>query len=92
MKTFEKNLPIRFKTAIKGLKQISKVRYACETDARNALLRYLNETPFLVKLVDSQIKIKYTRENGKRGRPKEGETLIPQYLIIARVELARGCR
>ena len=88
MKTFEKNLPIRFKTASKGLKQISKVRYACETDARNALLRYLNETP-LVKLVDSQIKIKYTRENGKKGRPKEGETLIPQYLIIARVELAQ---
>ena len=44
MKTFEKNLPIWFKATIKELKQISKVRYACETDARNALLRYLNET------------------------------------------------
>ncbi|ABD40936.1 transposase, IS4 family [Methanospirillum hungatei JF-1] len=88
LKTFEKNLPVRFKAALKGLKQISKVCYACETDASNALLRYLNETP-LVKLVDSRIKVSYKRENGKKGRPKAGETLIPQYSIDARVELAQ---
>ena len=88
LKTFEKNLPARFKTSLKGLKQISKVRYACETDASNALIRYLNETP-LVKLVDSKIKVTYKRENGKKGRPKAGETLIPQYSIDARVELAQ---
>ena len=79
---------MRFKAALKGLKQISKVCYACETDASNALLRYLNETP-LVKLVDSRIKVSYKRENGKKGRPKAGETLIPQYSIDARVELAQ---
>jgi transposase len=86
LKTYEKNLPARFKAALKGLKQISKVNYACETDASNALARYLNETP-LVRLVDSTIKITHKRVNGKRGRPKEGETLIPQYSIDAKVEL-----
>jgi len=68
LKTFEKNLHKRFKTALKGLKQISVVHYACETDAMNALLRYLEETP-IVRLVDSQIKVIHKRANGKRGRP-----------------------
>lgn len=86
LKTFKKNLPTRFKTALKGLKQISKVHYACETNARNALLRYLNATP-LVKMVDSQIKVSHIRADGKKGHPKEGESLIPQYVINARVEL-----
>ena len=87
LKTFDKNLLGRFKTALKGLKQISKVHYACETDARNALIRYLNET-HLVTMVDSQIEVTHKRANGKRGRPKKGETLIPQYSIDARVALA----
>lgn len=87
LKTFEKNLPKRFKTALKGLKSISAIHYACEMDAQNALTRYLEETP-LVSLVDSKIKIINKRANGKRGRPKEGEELITQYLIDALVELA----
>ena len=56
-------------------------------DAQNALSRYLEETT-LVSLVDSQIKVVNKRANGKRGRPKEGEELITQYLIDASVELA----
>ena len=87
LKTFEKNLPKRFKTALKELKQISSIHYACETDARNALLRYLEETP-LVRLVDSQIKVIHKRANGKRGRPKEGETLVTEYVIDASLDLA----
>lgn len=87
LKTFEKNLPKRFKTALKELKQISSIHYACETDARNALLRYLEETP-LVRLVDSQIKVIHKRANGKRGRPKEGEALVTEYVIDASLDLA----
>jgi len=86
LKTFEKNLPKRFKTALKGLKLISSVHYACETDARNALLRYLKETP-LVRLVDSKIKVTHKRRNGKRGRPMEGEALIAEYVIDASLDL-----
>ena len=71
---------------MKGLKEISSVPYACETDAQNALSRYLKETP-LVSLVDSQIQVVNKRANGKRGRPKEGEELITQYMIEASVEL-----
>jgi transposase len=87
LKTFEKNLQKRFKAALNGLKQISVVHYACETDAKNALLRYLEETP-LVKLVGSQIKAIHKRANGKRGRPKEGEALVTEYVIDASLDLA----
>ena len=82
LKTFEKNLQKRFKTAMKGLKSISSVPYACETVAQNALSRYVTETP-LVSLVDSQIQVVNKRANGTRGRPKEGEEMITQYLIEA---------
>ncbi len=86
VKTFDKNLSKRFKTALKGLKQISSVLYACEVDAKNALSRYLMETS-LVTLVESQVEIVHKRENGKRGRPKEGEALITQYRIDASIQL-----
>ena len=86
MKTFDKNLSKRFKRAQKGLKQISSILYACESDAKNALSRYLMETP-LVTLGDSLIETVHKRENGKRGRPKEGEVLITQYRIDASIQL-----
>ncbi|OQA55971.1 MAG: hypothetical protein BWY45_01988 [Euryarchaeota archaeon ADurb.Bin294] len=39
--------------------------------------------------MNSTINVSYKRENGKKGRPKARETLIPQYSIDARVELAQ---
>ena len=86
VKTFDNNLSKRFKTALKGLKQISAVLYACEADAKNALSRYVKETP-LVTLADSQIETVHKRANGKRGRPKEGEALITLYQIDACIQL-----
>ena len=97
MKTFDKNLSKRFKAALKELKQISSVFYVCESDARNALSRYLKATP-LVSLAESSINTVHKRENGKRGRPKQGEVLITQYQIDASIILdndsigrERGC-
>jgi transposase len=86
LKTFEKNLPKRFKAALKGLKKISSILYACEADAKNTLSRYLKETP-LISLVDSKIELVHKRSNGRRGRPKEGESLIAQYRIEASIKL-----
>lgn len=84
-KIFDNNLSKRFKEALKSLKQISSVLYACEADAKGALSRYLLETP-LVILVDSTIEIVHKLANGKRGRPKEGEALITQYRIDASIQ------
>jgi len=85
-KTFDKNLSKRFKASSGGLKKISKVLYACEVDAQNALLRHLSETP-LVSLVDNQIEKVSKRANGKQGRPKVGEALITKYQINASIQL-----
>lgn len=70
---------------MKALKQISSISYAWETDARNALNRYLTANPF-VYLIHSEIELVHKRANGKWGRPKEGESLITHYLINASVE------
>ena len=86
IKTFDKNLEKRYTAAVKGLKKISSVQYACETDAMNALSRYLKDTP-LVSLENSHIEVIHKRANGKRGRPKEGEALVTLYLIGASVQL-----
>ena len=85
-KTFHKNLEKRYVAALKGLKKISSVQYACETDAMNALSRYLKDTP-LVSLENSHIEVIHKRANGKRGRPKDGETLVTLYIIDASVLL-----
>ena len=73
-----------------GIKRINTetaVHYACVTDARNALLCYLEETQ-LGRLVDSQIKVIHKRENGEQGRPNAGEALLTQYIIGAFVNLS----
>ena len=85
-KTFDKNLPKRFNSALKGLKKVTSISYACETDAKNALTRYLSDTP-LVSLVDYQIEVVHKRANGKRGRPKEGEVLSTSYRIDASIQI-----
>ncbi len=84
-KTFDKNLEKRFKSALKGLKDLTTILYECEADARNALSRYLSKAP-LVTLTESDIEIVHKRENGKRGRPKEGEVLLAKYQIKASVK------
>lgn len=85
-KTFDKNLEKRYKGVLKGLKEVTKILYECEADARNALLRYLNKNP-LVTLTESDVEIVHKRANGKRGRPKEGEVLLAKYQIRASVKL-----
>lgn len=85
IQTYDKNLARRFKASLKELKQISLISFACEADAKNALCRYLMDNP-LVSLIQSEIKIIHKRAIGKRGRPKEGEPLITNYLINATVE------
>jgi len=85
-KTFDKNIPKRFKSALNGLKKVTSIPYACETDANNALTRYLADTP-LVSLVDSQIEVIHKRANGKRGRPKEGEALSTSFRIEASIQI-----
>ena len=85
-KTFNKNLSIRFKAALKDLKKISAVSYACEADARNAFTRYLMDNSFVIP-VHSNISTVHKRANGKRGRPKDGEELITCYQIEATIEL-----
>ena len=85
-KTFDKNIPKRFKKALKGLKTISKVLYACEEDAKGALSRYLKDTPF-VELAESKIEVVHKRMNGKQGRPAAGEVLITKYQITALVRV-----
>ena len=96
-KTFDKNLPKRFKSALKGIKEIKSVLYECEADAKNALFRHLKDIP-LVSLVDYQVEIVYKRANGKKGRPKKDEEMITKYQIGAIIQLnndivqfERGC-
>lgn len=86
MKTYDKNVSKRFKAALKELKQISAVSYACEADARSAFSRYLLDNTFVIP-VHSEIVTINKRANGKRGRPKEGEELITSYQIDAAIEL-----
>jgi transposase len=96
-KTFDKNLPKRFKSALVKLKQIKSVLFECEADAKSALFRFLAETP-LVSLVDYKVEIVEKRANGKRGRSKKGEAMITKYRVGAVIQLnndivqfERGC-
>ena len=84
--TLMKNITKRFKEALNDLKKISAVSYACEADAKNAFSRYLIDHSFVIP-VHSNISTVHKRANGKRGRPKEGETLISFYQIEATIEI-----
>lgn len=72
-KTFDKNIATRFKSALKGLKEVGSILYECEADAKNSLFRYLHDS-LLVSLDDLQIEIIHKRANGKKGDPKLGKS------------------
>ena len=65
MKTYDKNVSKRFKAALKELKQISAVSYACEADARSAFSRYLLDNTFVIP-DHSEIVTINKRADGKR--------------------------
>jgi len=72
--TFEKKIKKIVTEAQKELKELKKIEFACEEDARAALERWKNENPHcLLKTVDISTESK--RENGKRGRPKRMKSL-----------------
>lgn len=80
--TFEKKIKRIVKEAQKELKDLKRIEFACEDDARAALERWMKENPYCL-LENVEISTVSTRENGKRGRPKKDEKLIVRYVINA---------
>lgn len=80
--TFEKKIKRIVKEAQKELKDLKRIEFACEDDARAALERWMKENPYCL-LENVEISTVSTRENGKRGRPKKDEKLIVHYVINA---------
>ena len=80
--TFEKKIKRIVKEAQKELKDLKKIEFACEEDARAALERWIKENPYCL-LETVEISTVSTRENGKRGRPKKDEKLIVHYVVNA---------
>ncbi|RPJ69022.1 MAG: IS1634 family transposase, partial [Alphaproteobacteria bacterium] len=80
--TFEKKIKRVIKEAQKELKDLKKIEFACEEDARAAMERWKKENPYFL-LENIEISTVSTRENGKRGRPKKDEKLIVRYVINA---------
>lgn len=80
--TFEKKIKRIVKKAQKALKDLKKIEFACEEDARAALERWKKENPYCLLETD-EISTVSTRENGKKGRPKKDEKLIVHYVVNA---------
>jgi len=85
--TFEKKIKRIVKETQKELKDLKKIKFACEEDARAALERWKKENPYFL-LENVEISTVSIREKGKRGRPKKDEKLIVHYIINA--EAARN--
>ena len=81
--TLEKKIKKIVKEAQKELKELKKIEFACEEDARAALERWKKGNPYcLLETVDIFTVSK--REKGKRGRPKKGEKLVTHYVVDAK--------
>lgn len=80
--TFEKKIKRIVKEAQKELKDLKKIKFACEEDARAALERWKKENPHCL-LKTAEISTVSKREKGKRGRPNKGEKLIVHYVLNA---------
>ena len=81
--TFEKKIKRMVKEAQKDLKDLKKIEFACEEDARAALERWKKENPHCL-LETVEISTVSKRENGKKGRPKKDEKLIVHYVVNAK--------
>ena len=80
--TFEKKIKRIVKEAQKDLKDLKKIKFACEEDARASLERWKRENPHCL-LETAEISTISKREKGKRGRPQKNEKLIVHYVINA---------
>ena len=81
--TFDRKVQRKVKESQKALKELKKVKFACEEDARAALERWKKENPYCL-LEDIEISTITTKENGKRGRPRKDEKLIVHYVVDAK--------
>jgi transposase len=80
--TFERKIQKKVVESQKNLKELKKVKFACEEDARAALERWKKENPYCL-LETMEISTISSKKNGKRGRPKKDEDLIAHYVIDA---------
>jgi transposase len=81
--TFDRKVQRKVKGSQKDLKDLKKVKFACEMDARAALERWKKENPYCL-LEDTEISTISTKENGKKGRPRKDEKLIVHYVVNAK--------
>jgi transposase len=81
--TFDKKIQRKVTEAQKALKELNKVKFACEADARAALERWKKENPYCL-LENTEISMISNRENGKKGRPRKDEKLIVHYIVDAK--------
>ena len=81
--TFERKIQKKITESQKDLKELNKVEFACEEDARAALDRWKKENPYCL-LETIEISMISTRENGRRGRPRKDEKLIVRYVVDAK--------
>jgi transposase len=81
--TFDRKVQRKVKKSQKDLKDLKKVKFACEKDARAALERWKKDNPYCL-LKDVEISTITTRENGQKGRPRKDEKLIVHYVANAK--------
>jgi transposase len=81
--TFDKKIQRKVTEAQKALKELNKVKFACEADARAALERWKKENPYCL-LENTEISMISNRENRKKGRPRKDEKLIVHYIVDAK--------
>ena len=81
--TFDRKVQRKVKGSQKDLKDLKKVKFACEMDARAALERWKKENPYCL-LEDTEISTISTKENGKKGRPRKDEKIIVHYVVNAK--------
>jgi len=73
--TFERKIQKKVNESQKDLKDLKKIKFACEKDALAALERWKKENPHCL-LETVEISTVSTKENGKRGRPKRMKSLF----------------
>jgi len=84
-KTFDRRIEKELTQARKSLRKLGKIVFACEADAIKASDRWTSENPHFL-LRDVRISKISRRFDGKRGRPKKGESLDVGYIVKAEVD------
>ncbi|AKB59724.1 Mobile element protein [Methanosarcina barkeri 227] len=81
--TFERKIQKKVNESQKDLKNLKKIKFACEKDAIATLKRWKKDNPHCL-LETVEISTVLTKENGKRGRPKKNEKPIIHYVVNAK--------